>query len=201
MPRTTRTQDPQRPQHPKLPLLALTLAALLGGVTAAPAPSPETTTAALATHALRRIGVAPAGAGSELTLSSLRGRVVVLNFWESWCGPCRKELPQLRGLASDLAGAGARVIPVSIDVDERNAADFAQRFAPGLAVFHDGPDGLARSLDLPALPYTLVLDRDGHMLWSGGGADAATLATIAATARRAAETRPLADGASEGTSR
>jgi thiol-disulfide isomerase/thioredoxin len=184
-----------------LSLLSLTLAALLGGIAAAPAPSPESPTAALSTHALRRVGAAPAGAGSELTLSSLRGRVVVLNFWASWCGPCRKELPQLRGLASDLAGAGARVIPVSIDVDERNAADFAQRFAPGLTVFHDGPDGLARALDLPALPYTLVLDRDGRILWSGGGADAATLATMAATARRAAETRPVADGASEGTSR
>ena len=162
---------------------------------AAPAPSPESATDAMATHTLHKVG------GGELTLAALHGQVVVLNFWASWCGPCRKELPQLSTLAGQLATTGARVIPVSIDGDARNAAEFAHRFAPGLAVFHDGPDGLARALDLPALPYTIVLDRDGRILWSGGGADPATIAAIGTTARKAAEAHGLADGTSEGNSR
>ena len=178
-----------------IPVLALVAAAPVRA--AAPAPLPETPVSAIAAHTLRRLGATPGDPGSALELSSLRGHVVVLNFWASWCGPCRKELPQLRTLAESLAGSGGRVVPVSIDTDPRNASDFAQHFAPGLVVFHDGPDGLARSLDLPALPYTLVLDRDGRMLWSGGGGDGATLAKLASVAQHAAETRGIADGATE----
>ena len=178
-----------------IPLLALVAAAPLRA--AAPAALPETPISAIAAHTLHRLGTTGADPGSELMLSSLRGKVVVLNFWASWCGPCRKELPQIRALAESLAPSGGRVVPVSIDSDPRNAADFAQHFAPGLTVFHDGPDGLARSLDLPALPYTLVLDRDGRMVWSGGGGDGATLAKIASVAQHAAETHGLADGGAE----
>lgn len=175
--------------------IACTLAFVTGPPVAAAEPTPSEVAAALAAHPPRRLG------GGTLAKSSLDGQVVVLNFWASWCGPCRKELPQLRALAASLAGSGGRVVAVSIDSDARNAADFAQRFAPGFTVFHDGPDGLARSLDLPALPYTLVLDRDGRMVWSGGGGDGRTLAQIAAVAQAAAATRGLADGAAEETPR
>ena len=134
-------------------------------------------------------------------LPSLKGQVVVLNFWASWCGPCRNELPRLAALNTELAKSGGRVVAVSVDSDARNAADFATRHAPGMTLYLDGPNGLVRALDLPALPFTLVLDRDGNVVWGGGGADEATLATIGNTARRLTAVRALATESTEGTPR
>ena len=165
--------------------VTLACASLLAACLAVPAaarpadPSAERIASALEARPLHRLG------GGTLPWSSLRGEVVVLHFWASWCGPCRKELPQIQALHLDLARTGGRVVAVSIDQDRRNAADFAARHAPNLPVYHDPPDGLARTLDLPALPYTVVLDRDGKVMWAGGGADAVTRQQYASLARRA----------------
>ena len=136
-----------------------------------------------------------------LSLPALKGQVVVLNFWASWCGPCRRELPRLAQLDAELRASGGRVVAVSIDTDPRNAASFATRVAPGLVAYHDGPDGLVKALDVPALPYTIVLDRDGSVAWAGGGADASTLSRLATTARRLAAVPEAAGVSTEGVSR
>ena len=162
---------------------------------AGPTPSAAHIAEAMDARPLRRLG------GGELPWSAVRGEVVVLHFWASWCGPCRKELPLIDALHRDLSRSRGRVVAVSIDRDARNAADFARRHAPSLPVYHDGPDGLARTLDLPALPWTVVLDRDGGVVWAGGGADAVTRDRYAGLARRAAGTAAPAAGSMEGTIR
>lgn len=185
-----------RTASPVLLLLALAAApAPAAPAAAASAPSPARVAAAMASHTLRSL------TGAPLSLASLQGRVVVLNFWASWCGPCRKELPRLAGLDAELAKSGGRVIAVSVDSDPRNAAEFATRHAPGMTLYHDGPDGLVRALDVPALPFTLVLDRDGTVAWSGGGADEATFAALGSTARRLAAAHAIATESTEGTAR
>jgi thiol-disulfide isomerase/thioredoxin len=128
---------------------------------------------ALASHVLKTTR------GVRLPLASLRGEVVIVNFWASWCRPCRRELPALNALHASLAGRGARVLAVSIDEDPRNVERFVKANDLTLPVYHDGPDGLARSLNLTHIPCTLVLDRRGEVAWSMSGSDQAALDALA----------------------
>lgn len=122
--------------------------------------------------------------GHALALDGLQGQVVVLNFWASWCPPCRRELPRLDALQTRLAGRGARVVAISIDDEARNVERFARAQRLSLPLYHDGPDRLARRLDLPHVPYTIVLDQRGQVVLATGGADPQTLESITETTRR-----------------
>ena len=122
--------------------------------------------------------------GRSLALDSLEGQVVVLNFWASWCPPCRRELPHLDALQTSLAGRGARVVAISIDEEAGNVQRFARAQRLSLPLYHDGPDRLARRLDLPHVPYTIVLDRRGDVAFTTSGADNRALDAITETTRR-----------------
>jgi thiol-disulfide isomerase/thioredoxin len=135
--------------------------------------------------------------GRTLTLGKPEGEVVVVNFWASWCAPCRRELPDLNRFHAQIAQRGGRVVAVSIDQDLANVKRFVKKHALTMPVCHDGPSGLARSLDLEHVPFTIVLDRSGNVAWSGSGSDAATLARLAAETNRLLAARPAIDGSAE----
>ncbi|HXV13726.1 MAG TPA: TlpA disulfide reductase family protein [Candidatus Krumholzibacteria bacterium] len=134
--------------------VALAIAGMTGGRAAAGADVGAT----LANHELASFD------GGKTKLASMRGDVVVVNFWATWCAPCRKELALFDGWNAEWKGRGARVVAISIDKDARKARRFAEEMGLQLTVVHDGPDGLARSLDLPSVPCTYLLDRDGNVV-------------------------------------
>jgi thiol-disulfide isomerase/thioredoxin len=101
--------------------------------------------------------------GDTLRLSSLRGKVVLLNVWASWCGPCRDEFPLMTKLARELATRDFAVVAVSDDIDQDAARRFAAEYNPPFAIAL-ARGSLQRSLNYRGLPFTVLLDRDGRVV-------------------------------------
>lgn len=119
--------------------------------------------------------------GGTTTLAAWEGQVLVVNFWASWCAPCRHELPELDRWNAEWMPRGARVVAVSLDSDRGRAARFVADNELALTVLHDGPEGLARLLDLPAVPTTYVLDRQGLVVLEVQGGGERELASVRRT--------------------
>jgi thiol-disulfide isomerase/thioredoxin len=116
-----------------------------------------------APEALPEIGFVNA-AGESMTLASLKGRVVLLNLWATWCAPCRKEMPGLDTLQRELGSKDFEVVALSVD---RAGAAASQKFldqikAQNLKLYVDSSARAGTILKVPGLPATLLLDREGR---------------------------------------
>ena len=105
--------------------------------------------------------------GSGFRLSADRGSVVVMNFWGSWCTPCREEAPVLGQLARHFAADGVRFIGVDIRDDPASAEAFDQNFRISFPSLNDPNDLIALDFNGVAppasIPTTLIIDRTGHV--------------------------------------
>jgi thiol-disulfide isomerase/thioredoxin len=106
--------------------------------------------------------------GRELTASSLRGRVVVLDFWATWCAPCLKEVPTYQRLRREHDASRLEIIGVSVDVlDRRGLVSWLNRQQVTWTTIHDrrGYSGeLAQQFKLTSLPTTYVFDANGKLI-------------------------------------
>jgi thiol-disulfide isomerase/thioredoxin len=98
-----------------------------------------------------------------LDLDEYRGKVIVIDFWASWCVPCRRSFPWLDEMQSRYADDGLVVIGVNEDDVAEDAEAFLRSFPVGFRILADRDGELARRFDLLAMPSTYVIDRNGEV--------------------------------------
>lgn len=105
--------------------------------------------------------------GSPVALSDLRGDVVLLNIWATWCKPCREEIPALESLHNSYAARGLHVVGVSIDLhsDTMAIAGFARELGASYTLWHDPDDRVSSRFLAIGVPATFLVDRDGVLRW------------------------------------
>ena len=101
--------------------------------------------------------------GQRLKLSSFRGRVVLLNFWATWCAPCRTEIPELNGLQHDLEASGLTVVGVSWDDSADSVREFQKEIPQDYTVLLGGEDVQDKFAGIRSLPTTYIIDREGNV--------------------------------------
>jgi cytochrome c biogenesis protein CcmG/thiol:disulfide interchange protein DsbE len=106
--------------------------------------------------------------GGVLSLAQLKGKVVLLDFWATWCGPCAAEMPSLQKLAREYEGKGLAFVAANHDQSPsavRDVQGFVQRVVPGLDPYIAfANDGTALAYKVQALPTLYLIDRDGHVV-------------------------------------
>ena len=101
--------------------------------------------------------------GPNIRLQEQRGRVVLINFWATWCGPCRQEVPHLNRLYDKYRAAGFVILGVNVDEDARNATEVALKLGIKFPVLLDTDKTVSRLYDLVTMPSTVLIDRDGRV--------------------------------------
>ena len=102
-------------------------------------------------------------AGKNLKLSEMTGNVVLINFWASWCGPCREEMPLLNDLHNRYEALGFTVVGVNVEEDVSGAKSFLQNFPVEFPVLLDNSNQVSKQDKVIAMPATVVVDRYGNM--------------------------------------
>jgi thiol-disulfide isomerase/thioredoxin len=122
----------------------------------------------LANVQLARAQMAPGFAittldGQQVSLDALAGKVVLIDFWATWCGPCREALPRIRSIAHKFSEQPLVVISISLDKDEAKWKDFVAKNGMTWLQYRDGSfDGsIARTFGVNAIPATFTIDADG----------------------------------------
>jgi thiol-disulfide isomerase/thioredoxin len=105
----------------------------------------------------------PRAEGTMIALADLRGRVVYVDFWASWCGPCRRSFPWMNEIEQRYAAKGLTVVAINVDAKREDAERFLHQYPAKFAVVYDASGATPRAYDVKAMPSSYVIDRNGKI--------------------------------------
>jgi peroxiredoxin len=105
----------------------------------------------------------PTTLGPNLRLQEQRGKVVLVNFWATWCGPCKQEMPELNKLYDKYRASGFVLLGVNVDDNARHASEVAAKLGLRFPVLLDTDKTVSRLYELSTMPTTVLIDRDGRV--------------------------------------
>ena len=101
--------------------------------------------------------------GNTVTLDSLKGKVVFLDFWATWCGPCKEEFPELDALYKKYNKDGLEVVAVSVDKSESNVGEFLKKRPVSFTILTNTKGDVAEAYGLPGMPTAFIIGKDGEI--------------------------------------
>ena len=101
--------------------------------------------------------------GENIKLSELRGQVVMINFWASWCGPCRQEMPLLEQIYQHYQPMGFTLLGINVEEDSAAADKVLKEIPVSFPVLYDNRNRVSESYQVRAMPSTILIDRDGQV--------------------------------------
>jgi len=105
----------------------------------------------------------PSRSGDTVSLAQLKGKVVMLNFWASWCGPCRQEMPLLDQMHKRYSGLGFTLVGVNVDANSKDAEEWLSKTPVSFPVLFDRESKVSAMYAVKAMPSTVFIDRKGNV--------------------------------------
>jgi thiol-disulfide isomerase/thioredoxin len=102
-------------------------------------------------------------AGTPVSLAQFKGQVVMLNFWASWCGPCRQEMPILENISKKYKPLGFTMLGVNVEPDSKAAEGFLKDTPVSFPIAFDTDSKVSKLYDVAGMPSTVIVDRKGNV--------------------------------------